>query len=190
MARSLAKTTRTAKPNSASAVLRVDGEACSSGRSSRSASTVVSQPVASMRPKPSEIAAGSMRSAHQSRCSSESSSAAGAFTITIEQGGFEPNEEVEVVLHSDPVVLGTLIADAQGWIRGTFDVPEMVPAGSHEVVMTGRVSGVVVSQAVELPASNPIWLMAGIIGGVLVLGAAVAGGIVTARRRRSVVLKG
>ena len=38
--------------------------------------------------------------------------------------GFKPGEEVKVVLHSTPTVLGTFIADANGVVTATFTVPQ------------------------------------------------------------------
>jgi len=68
---------------------------------------------------------------------------AGAGTsITVTGTGFEPGESVAIELHSDPVLLGTVVANGSGAISGTFTIPASVPAGSHSLVLTGSVTGV------------------------------------------------
>ncbi|MEY2427076.1 MAG: hypothetical protein QOI61_2648 [Actinomycetota bacterium] len=56
------------------------------------------------------------------------------FTVTA--GGWMPGTTVTVTFHSDPILLGTLVADAQGNVRGDYRVPE-VPPGIHIVRLEG-----------------------------------------------------
>lgn len=51
--------------------------------------------------------------------------------------GFAPGEQVEVVLHSEPVVLATLAADEAGVLRSTVTIPTTAAVGAHEIVATG-----------------------------------------------------
>ncbi|WP_321780166.1 hypothetical protein [Schaalia cardiffensis] len=60
--------------------------------------------------------------------------------LELSASGFDPDEEVEVWLHSDPIRLGTIRADASGNASGTFVVPDNVPAGSHTVKFIGTTS--------------------------------------------------
>lgn len=60
----------------------------------------------------------------------------GAQTIT--GTGFAAHENVSAVLHSTPVALGTVRADASGTVRLRFTVPRTLAAGPHTVVLTGR----------------------------------------------------
>ena len=49
--------------------------------------------------------------------------------------GFQPFEVVEIWLYSTPMLLGTLTADADGVISGSFTVPSGTPAGTHHIVL-------------------------------------------------------
>ncbi|MFE6967222.1 hypothetical protein ACFVAJ_19240 [Agromyces sp. NPDC057679] len=49
--------------------------------------------------------------------------------------GFKPNEVVKIYLHSDPIFLGTLTADAAGKIDGFVKIPANAPAGEHHIVI-------------------------------------------------------
>ncbi|WP_159599472.1 hypothetical protein [Agromyces humi] len=49
--------------------------------------------------------------------------------------GFKANEVVKVYLHSDPILLGELTADADGKIDGYVKIPANAPAGEHHIVL-------------------------------------------------------
>jgi len=68
--------------------------------------------------------------------------------VTIEAPGFQPNEAgILIVIYSDPVVLGTVTADANGVARWTGKLPSTL-SGVHTLTMQGSVShGVVVTIA-------------------------------------------
>lgn len=70
---------------------------------------------------------------------------------------FLPGEEVDLVLHSDPLPLGTVIADDDGSFSTTIVVPENSAFGTHEIVATGSESGLVGSAPFEVydPAAPP-----------------------------------
>lgn len=55
--------------------------------------------------------------------------------------GFAPGETVSGTLYSDPVNVGTFIADDSGTVRATFTVPVGTPDGEHRLVLTGQTSG-------------------------------------------------
>lgn len=57
--------------------------------------------------------------------------------------GFKPNEDMEIVLHSDPVTLGYTKADAAGSVLHTVHIPAGTPAGKHTVIVRGLESGAV-----------------------------------------------
>ncbi|HLT15941.1 MAG TPA: LPXTG cell wall anchor domain-containing protein [Acidimicrobiales bacterium] len=76
--------------------------------------------------------------------------AAGA-TITIDEGGFLPGEDVHVVLYSTPTVLATLTADATGAVRGEVTIPADTAAGRHTLVLYGGAS--VKARALEVSAA-------------------------------------
>ena len=55
-------------------------------------------------------------------------------SIAVSGTGFAPDQEITFELHSDPIVLGTLTADAGGVLKGSFTIPASVPAGTHTLV--------------------------------------------------------
>lgn len=81
-------------------------------------------------------------------------------SVTVSGGGFTPGESVAVVLHSDPVTLATLTANAQGVASGAVTIPTTTALGAHTIVLTGSTSGVVDSVALSVvaatgPTANP-----------------------------------
>lgn len=56
----------------------------------------------------------------------------GALTATVV--GLQPGERVRFELHSDPIVLGSAIADQQGVLRASLTIPMSAPAGAHTLV--------------------------------------------------------
>ena len=58
-------------------------------------------------------------------------------SITVSGSDFGPRSTVTVTLHSDPVLLGTVVTDALGAFTATFQIPAGVPAGAHHVVIEG-----------------------------------------------------
>ena len=58
-------------------------------------------------------------------------------TITVTAGYFEPGSDVEIRVESDPVVLGTLVADATGVVTSSYALPRSVEVGSHIVFARG-----------------------------------------------------
>ncbi|MBA3654145.1 MAG: hypothetical protein H0W70_08120 [Actinobacteria bacterium] len=57
--------------------------------------------------------------------------------ISVQSSGWQPNASVTVVLRSDPVTLGTLVAGANGAVSGQFTIPAGVAAGTHSIELTG-----------------------------------------------------
>lgn len=113
-------------------------------------------------------------------------------TLTVEGTGFTPGEPVVATLHSTPIELGTVTADADGVATLAFTVPADLEPGDHRVELVGQRSGVVVSVAFEvlgvdapgaLPATGRMTdTQAGTGVGLLVLGATL---VALARRRRA-----
>ena len=58
-------------------------------------------------------------------------------TVVMETAGYEPNEGVEVWMHSDPVKLGELMVNGAGTAKGSFMIPEGLPTGNHRVLLAG-----------------------------------------------------
>ncbi len=57
--------------------------------------------------------------------------------ITISICCFRNGSTVTFTIFSDPVVLGTATADAQGVATGSFTIPANLPAGNHTIVSSG-----------------------------------------------------
>ncbi len=68
--------------------------------------------------------------------------------LLISGRGFVAGETVAFELHSDPLALGTLTADADGRISGTLRIPTSAPAGAHTLVALG--AGATVQASVPL----------------------------------------
>lgn len=95
--------------------------------------------------------------------------------ITVSFSGFTPNEKVQVVLYSDPVLIGNFPADAAGTLTQSFQLPADLPAGAHTVQLTGWDSRKVASASIVVASTAtaaapdvqgvPVW--AWWIGGAL-----------------------
>ena len=112
--------------------------------------------------------------------------------LTVSGTGFEPGETVEATLHSTPIDLGTVTADANGAVSLTFTVPADLEPGVHSVDLVGRQSGARLSLefevlGVELPRGLPATgrttdTQAAAGAGLVLVGAAL---LALARRRRA-----
>jgi uncharacterized membrane protein len=61
--------------------------------------------------------------------------------LTVSGDGFSPEESVSVWLHSTPVLLARVTADAAGHVEAVVTVPTETVAGDHNIVVTGADSG-------------------------------------------------
>lgn len=57
--------------------------------------------------------------------------------LSIDEDGFVPGEQVQVVLYSTPRVLGARAADETGAVRFSIAIPDDVPPGEHTLVLYG-----------------------------------------------------
>lgn len=112
--------------------------------------------------------------------------------LRILQRGFRRRERVQILVASDPIVLGEFDADDDGVVDVEVDIPTDLPDGTHHLVSYGLESGIGFSQEFVLDASDgtgsalpatgsnssrPIGLAIGLLG----IGAVLA---VSAQRRR------
>ncbi|MCL2803898.1 MAG: Ig-like domain-containing protein [Micrococcales bacterium] len=67
---------------------------------------------------------------------------------------FQPGETVEAEMQSNPLKLGSKVADANGKVTWTFTIPQGTDLGTHSIVMTGPDSGTVSAQfqVIDRPA--------------------------------------
>ena len=77
-------------------------------------------------------------------------------SITITGNGFKPYEQVGIVLHSDPVLLGTTRADSFGNFSFTTTIPAGVPVGEHTIIATGVESGATTQTGVTVATAQEI----------------------------------
>jgi hypothetical protein len=77
-------------------------------------------------------------------------------TITISGNGFKPNEQIEIVLHSDPILLGTVRADSFGNFTFTTTIPAGAPLGEHTIIATGVESGATTQTAVTIATAQEV----------------------------------
>ncbi len=114
--------------------------------------------------------------------------------LTLSYAGFQPGEQVTLVMRSTPVDLGTFTADAAGIVTATVTLPASADTGAHTLTFSGPATGdhVVrfrlaaapeVRRTVAAPTPSgtdlTLPLVVGGAAGVLVLG----GGLVLHRRR-------
>ena len=57
--------------------------------------------------------------------------------LTIDSTGWKPATDVTITLHSTPVVLATVTADANGNAHATGQIPSGTATGAHTVELTG-----------------------------------------------------
>lgn len=105
-------------------------------------------------------------------------------TIRLSGSGFGSREDVTITLHSDPVQLTTVAADASGSFTATAVVPASTLPGAHTVVVEGTESGLsasaplTVTAVATMAATGPTTAVLAVVAALLV----TAG--VTARVRR------
>jgi hypothetical protein len=58
-------------------------------------------------------------------------------TLSFSAAGFEPASKSDLMAFSDPVRLGSVVADDEGTVRGSVRLPAGFPAGLHHLVISG-----------------------------------------------------
>ncbi len=95
-------------------------------------------------------------------------------SVGITATGFEPNEEIEVWLHSTPVLLGTYSATGTGTLTTTVRIPAATVAGAHQIELRGQSSGSVFTSLTVLPtlatSGATVTLTFAVLVGLLLLG--------------------
>jgi 5'-nucleotidase len=65
------------------------------------------------------------------------STVGGGNQVTIDSSGWKASSDVTITLHSTPVVLGTVTADASGNVHATETIPSGTAVGAHTIELTG-----------------------------------------------------
>jgi len=91
--------------------------------------------------------------------------------LTLSGDGYTPGEPIQFVLHSDPVLLETVNADANGQFQTAITIPVDTPVGEHTINVVGVTCGIetVVPLTVVAPTAadhsadpvNALWSSAG-----------------------------
>lgn len=120
--------------------------------------------------------------------------------ITLVARGFLPGEVVAFFAHSDPIFLGTAVADADGVATLVVSLPAGIPSGQHHVQATGGTSGrwAEIPVTVSTLAAAPVAPTAALattgapVGSMLTLALVLAasGALLLAGRRRMAVTAG
>lgn len=74
---------------------------------------------------------------------------------TVTGTGFAAGERVTAVVHSSPLSIGTVTANAAGTAALTFTVPATLAAGTHRLVLTGTTSGLSSEASFTVTAAPP-----------------------------------
>ncbi len=107
--------------------------------------------------------------------------------VTVRAAGFEPGEAVQIWLRSEPVLLQSTTASADGSVVATVTIPRDTPAGSHRIEVRGAVTGSVFVDVTVSPSLAATGATGGselaLLGGALLLlgGALIAGRRLAAR---------
>jgi hypothetical protein len=75
--------------------------------------------------------------------------------IPLTAAGFYPGEDVLVELHSTPVTLTTLVADADGTATGSATIPTHTEPGAHRITLTGQQSKAVATVDITVSGTAP-----------------------------------
>ncbi|WP_167047002.1 hypothetical protein [Salinibacterium sp. ZJ454] len=104
-------------------------------------------------------------------------------SVVVTADGFTPGEQVQVVLFSDPQLIGNVAANADGTFEHSFALPDDLAAGRHTVQLTGWASKHIATADVFVTtgplaadASVPViptavWWVLGILAVLLLAGA-------------------
>jgi hypothetical protein len=71
-------------------------------------------------------------------------------SVTVEATGFSFNTRTEVRLYSDPVLLGWTDVDNKGVMNASYEIPEGISSGNHNVVLAGERDGSPVTMALSV----------------------------------------
>ncbi|WP_035303374.1 hypothetical protein [Actinokineospora inagensis] len=105
---------------------------------------------------PSAVPTGAPIPARAAALTAAASAVAAGGSVSVNGSGFAADEQINVVLHSDPLFLAPAHADAAGAVAYTAKLPADVPAGAHTLEFTGTKSGAVGTVAVTVsPAATP-----------------------------------
>jgi hypothetical protein len=80
-------------------------------------------------------------------------SVAQGHTVHVSVSCYRPGETLQVIMHSSPIVLTTLIADSSGNASGTVTIPLDATIGAHTISVVGEFSGVSLEAPIDVVAA-------------------------------------
>jgi hypothetical protein len=81
--------------------------------------------------------------------------------LTVSGSGFAADHEITIVLHSDPIELGTVRSDAEGTFSVTVQIPAIAPVGEHRIEATDGENAAQAGVSVTGVAAAPEFLPGG-----------------------------
>lgn len=111
-------------------------------------------------------------------------------SVTVNASGFTSDSKAEVRLYSTPILLGRTNIDGKGELVGSYEIPEGVENGKHNVVLVGERNGEDVVMSLSVVLGNEPGGRALTVAVVFVLLLAVTGALLIpaiVRRRREEV---
>jgi hypothetical protein len=75
--------------------------------------------------------------------------------LSLSWTGFQPGEQITVVMRSTPVTLGTFTADAAGTVTAALELPDDAEGGAHTLTFSGPLSGDLVVLPFRLAEAEP-----------------------------------
>ncbi|GAA1953618.1 metallophosphoesterase [Microbacterium aquimaris] len=154
------------------------------------------EPTPTPTPEPTETTDPSEPAAPSLMLSASTVVAGGELALTA--SGLEAGEQVRIELHSDPVLLDTVSADAAGDLAATVTIPAGTEPGAHEIVIVAEsgataradltvtaddVAGAPAAESGDLAATGSTVPAGFILAGVALLAAGAAATFVAVRRR-------
>ncbi len=112
-------------------------------------------------------------------------------SITLAGSGYKPGATITITIESDPVTLGTAIADATGAFTFSGAIPADFSNGSHTIKAAGQSNDgtLVLTQPVDITGGTPEELAftgtSSMVAVILALSLTGAGGVLIAISRRS-----
>ena len=151
--------------------------------------TTTSTPEPTSSPTPTDTASPSPSQTSSLSLTLSTNTVSRGSQVTVTASGFGPDETVQIWLHSTPVKLATVTADANGSIRQTVTIPSGTDIGAHKIEARGATSGSVyaaltVTDGLAVTGFDSTSIGAvGVGASVLLLGGVVS--LLVARRRRA-----
>ena len=114
--------------------------------------------------------------------------AAPGSNVDVSGSGFKPNTDVTITLHSTPVVLATVKANASGTFSATVTIPKDTVLGSHQIISSGLdANSNQASSTLNLTVSRLAATGFDVYSQLIIIGSLISIGFVLVRKRRQFI---